>query len=257
MSEPRDPPRLRTLGEELPAELNRALASSPAEEASREELEAVRVMAQTALPQLRATAPRRSKLVPPALGLGLTFVLGVASGVTVAGGVYLLTRPTPAASPSPSSHSPQPAEAQPRIRTSAPRPLRADAEAPTTAPMTAERPPLARQLAPPSVSEPAASRPHAMTADAAAPDELSLLTRAQNVLPRDPAAALELAADHAREFPEGALGQEREVIAIDALLRLGRRPEAMSRAAAFHRRFPASAHGRRVDVLLGVRSTQP
>ncbi|MET0792442.1 MAG: hypothetical protein ABW061_13055, partial [Polyangiaceae bacterium] len=71
------------------------------------------------------------------------------------------------------------------------------------------------------------------------------------------AAALVLAAEHAREFPAGVLTQEREVIAIDALLRLGRRSEAEARAASFHRQFPASAHGRRVDVLLGVREAQP
>jgi hypothetical protein len=47
------------------------------------------------------------------------------------------------------------------------------------------------------------------------------------------------------------LVQERELVVIDALLRLGRRAEAIARAARFHQQFPTSVHGRRIDVLLG------
>jgi len=80
------------------------------------------------------------------------------------------------------------------------------------------------------------------------------LARAQAALSNSPKAALALAAEHDRAFAGGgALAQEREVIAIDALLRLGRRTEAELRTQRFHRQFPASAHGRRVDVLFDVR----
>ncbi|HEY0468635.1 MAG TPA: hypothetical protein VGC79_30785 [Polyangiaceae bacterium] len=82
-------------------------------------------------------------------------------------------------------------------------------------------------------------------------EEFALLARAQAVLARNPGLALALASDHERNFPNGALVQERELVAIDALLRLGRRAEASGRAARFHQQFPSSVHGRRIDVLLG------
>ena len=83
-------------------------------------------------------------------------------------------------------------------------------------------------------------------------EELTLLAQAQGSLDANPRQALALAGEHQRRFPHGALVQEREVVAIDALLRLGRRGEAAIRAVRFHREFPASVHGRRLDVLLGT-----
>jgi hypothetical protein len=85
---------------------------------------------------------------------------------------------------------------------------------------------------------------------AASETEVSLLSRAQEALGRDPARALDLVRDHEQRFDMGLLVQEREVIAIEALVRLGRKKDAEARAAAFHARFPRSAHGRRIDVLL-------
>jgi hypothetical protein len=80
--------------------------------------------------------------------------------------------------------------------------------------------------------------------------ELALLRRAQTELRVAPARALLLADEHAARFAGGALDQEREVIAIDALLRLGRRGEATARAERFRQKYPRSAHERRIDVLL-------
>lgn len=81
--------------------------------------------------------------------------------------------------------------------------------------------------------------------------ELGLLKRAQWALATNPGLALDIAATHARRFPSGALAQEREVIAVDALMRLGRTSEASRRGTAFQTRYPASAHARRIQVLLG------
>ena len=55
---------------------------------------------------------------------------------------------------------------------------------------------------------------------------------------------------HARRFPSGALVEERERLAIEALLRLGRRTDAEARAERFHRRFPRSVQWPRVRELL-------
>lgn len=82
------------------------------------------------------------------------------------------------------------------------------------------------------------------------PDELSLLSAARAALDDDPGRALSLAADHARFHPRGALTEEREVIAIDALAALGRTQAARARADAFARRWPRSAHRAHLRTLL-------
>lgn len=106
------------------------------------------------------------------------------------------------------------------------------------------RPARRRALAPRS---PAASAPPAEIDPEA---ELALLREAQDALGPSPARALALTDAHRNRFGTGVLAQEREVVAIDALLRLGRREAARARAAAFHARWPRSAHGRRVEVLV-------
>lgn len=83
--------------------------------------------------------------------------------------------------------------------------------------------------------------------------ELALIQSAQGALGTSPATALARTDEHRRRFGDGVLAQEREVVAIDALVRLGREAEARERAEAFHRRWPRSAHGRRVDVLVPPR----
>lgn len=52
--------------------------------------------------------------------------------------------------------------------------------------------------------------------------ELQQLRRIKALLPRSPRRALAAARVHARRFPHGTLGQERELLYIEALVRLGR-----------------------------------
>ncbi len=80
--------------------------------------------------------------------------------------------------------------------------------------------------------------------------EVALLDRAQSALSTRPADTLASCDEHARRFAAGTLVQEREVLAIDALVRLGRLADAESRAARFRETFPRSGHLRRVDALL-------
>jgi len=111
--------------------------------------------------------------------------------------------------------------------------------------------------APTAVLAPAPS--HAASAGHAAavappPDpalEVSLLQDAHDALAASPETALARCAEQERLFPKSTVAQEREVIAIDALLRLHRDTEARGRAAAFAAHFPGSASQRRVDALLG------
>ncbi len=83
-----------------------------------------------------------------------------------------------------------------------------------------------------------------------AESEGELLARAQAELGRSPAAALSLTDRHRANFPKASMGQEREVIAITALVAMGRTAEAKSRAEQLLARDPRSAHRRRLMVLL-------
>jgi hypothetical protein len=81
-------------------------------------------------------------------------------------------------------------------------------------------------------------------------DETKLVGRAQSDLLTNPARALSECNDVAKQLPHGELAQEREVIAIDALVRLGRRDEANARASRFEAAYPQSAYRRRIDAIL-------
>lgn len=62
--------------------------------------------------------------------------------------------------------------------------------------------------------------------------------------------ALDLSDQAARQFPDGQLSEEREVIAIEALLALGRRVEARARTERFHVVFPGSPVGARLAAKI-------
>jgi hypothetical protein len=79
--------------------------------------------------------------------------------------------------------------------------------------------------------------------------ESVLLNQARSALRSNPRRALALTQEHAKRFANGVLAQEREVIAIEALSRLGQSDTASSRARDFERRFPGSAHQSKVDQL--------
>jgi hypothetical protein len=78
--------------------------------------------------------------------------------------------------------------------------------------------------------------------------EVKLLERARRLLQTNPHQALELVHEHERRFSAGVLVQEREIVAIDALERLGRSDEARARDESFRTRYPSSVHGKRIEV---------
>jgi hypothetical protein len=86
--------------------------------------------------------------------------------------------------------------------------------------------------------------------DPAEGSEISLLQAAQSALRDRPSDALALADRHASIFAGGSLAQEREVIAIEALLALHRGDEARARGARFLADYPASAYRNRIQMLL-------
>jgi len=132
----------------------------------------------------------------------------------------------------------------------------------TTAPpdslaVEAVAPPAPPAPAPPRVSEPnAASTSGApkspakiATGPATEGDELMLVGRAQDALHGRPAEALALCREHERGFPSGHFVQEREAIAIEALVYQKRIAEAERRWKSFERAYPTSSHRSHLAAL--------
>jgi len=127
------------------------------------------------------------------------------------------------------------------------------------APVERERSERSPAPAPPSVAPRARTAaaagatetlPGPLTGSASAPTEIELLRDARLALKQSPGRALELTEAHSRAFPGGKLTQERELIAISALVALGRRTAALSRANHFNDAFPESPYRKQIGALL-------
>jgi hypothetical protein len=84
-------------------------------------------------------------------------------------------------------------------------------------------------------------------------NELRLLQSATKAIQDDdPKKALAICDQAAASYPDGVLAQEREALAIRALVSLGRADDANARAAAFRAKYPNSAHTPRIDQILSA-----
>ncbi|WP_437319819.1 hypothetical protein [Sorangium sp. So ce385] len=132
----------------------------------------------------------------------------------------------------------------------APEPAPAPAAEPAPEPAPA---PVARREAPRN-TRPAAPAPDAIAAEDN--DDLvresNLVDKSRAALAQDPAAALAALAQHEADFPKGRLAEEREFIAIRALMRLGRADEARARAAVFMARYPSSSFAEPVRRIVSA-----
>jgi hypothetical protein len=178
-------------------------------------------------PSLPAGAASGGGVAAKALGVGAAIVVLV-------GGAWLLTRPDPVTGGTPSVSPPV---------VQAPAASRNEQVAPAAAP---NPPPL------PTAAESAAPKGKAQGAEtsrspASGPSESALLAQAQAALSTNPQRALALTREHKRRYPSGALAQEREVIAIEALNRIGDGDAARKRAKEFETSYPGSAHRRKVQ----------
>jgi type IV secretory pathway VirB10-like protein len=208
------------------------------------------------------------KLVAAAAGLGVVGVVAVriatplpepatepaAPQVAVASPPRRNVTAPPRTPPSPSaSTSASPDEVPAPIPTSPaipamPAPVQAQAQPPAPAPQAPARAQV-RSAAP-------AAAPEAVPAASAVVEgddltrEAALVEAARGALAHDPAEALLRIDEHARAFPHGQLGGEREIIAVDALRRLGRNAEARARGEALLRRDPTGLYGERVRSIL-------
>ncbi len=162
------------------------------------------------------------------VGVGLALLVAVSGGATV----VVLSRPAPATPVG-------------LVPTAAPQPSASGGAEPDLG--------LVARASPSATAAPA--RTLGATASASAPSapkppEMELLDAAQRALATRPAEALAKCDELARTYPRGMMVEERERIAIEALVSLGRRAEAERRAAAFHKAFPRSSYGPRLDALL-------
>ena len=138
----------------------------------------------------------------------------------------------------------KPAVRAPTSMVSAPRPSATS----SSAKIDLSLPPASASAAPLPVPTPKAT----MIVPPNPDDELRQIQRAQDALnANDPASALSLCNDDAIIFPHGQLAQEREVIAIHALVRLGRMDEANAREKKFEKDYPGSAQIPRARQLVG------
>lgn len=137
------------------------------------------------------------------------------------------------------------AVATPGAARALPAPVVAQTPEQAGAPLPAKASPDVRTEAP----KKARARALALRSDPAG--ELALLTRARRALGSLPVRTLELVDEHARSYGEGTFAQERELLTIEALIRLQRVDEARDKAARFAARYPGSAHLPRLDVLVG------
>lgn len=226
MSSAGDPIRFRdsALGEQKPlAELFRAAEEDLPDSRQLESLAARLGPVLDAAPAAKATPHAFSKL--GALG-GIAAVLAIAAG-------YLVSRTPahvePTHAPVPQSAPPVQSQPTPEVQ---PQPSAAAAPAPVPT-IEAQPAPSAAKSAP------------------AKPDEAALLEQARRALVTDPQRALAITRRHQALYPHGVLVQEREVIAIEALRRLGREGQASDRANSFEKSYPDSAHRRAVEKGLG------
>jgi hypothetical protein len=132
--------------------------------------------------------------------------------------------------------------------------------APAEAPVATTRTPLVRAhgAASPDLAErhatPARALERAPRATSALAEEQALLDPARAALAHgDGAGALSLLEQHTRRFPDGALAQEREAMAIRALVLTGDGERAQRRADAFRAHYPGSLLWPMIDATLRSR----
>jgi hypothetical protein len=100
-------------------------------------------------------------------------------------------------------------------------------------------PPSAPPLHAPVASVPAAPATTGRDRELAAERSRIEIART-SLMQGDPAAALRSLDQHAAHYPTGQLSEEREALAVQALVALGRVDEARGHAAAFTKRYPTS-----------------
>ena len=189
--------------------------------------------------------------------LGVLAVVGLGLGLGLMTFAWHARNDEPAARPSVGTASQVVAEESPSPSLPPPPPSSAGAELPSV-PVEALPSSATPAIVAAAPARTATSRAPSELRSHASPEvELAFIKRAQDALSSDPARALAIAEEHARTFPAGELVQEREVVTVEALARLGRNAEAKTRANALVRRFPRTPYVTRLERALGEPLSPP
>jgi hypothetical protein len=121
---------------------------------------------------------------------------------------------------------------------------------PSVAPLATQAPQLAPSEVQAREKSRASERLRTQPKRVPAPDELALIRDAQAAR-QTPGQVLQLLAQHRKHYPDGLLSQEREILAVEALLASGQRARAESQARAFVRAYPGSVHLVRLRSMVG------
>ncbi len=170
-------------------------------------------------------------------------VLGALFAVAlVAGGLVYTSRPTLTLTPMPTP-TPTPTSTTTPTPTSTPTPTTTTTTNPTpttTTAATATTTATATARKPPPSVDPDALR-----------EESALIARARDALHGgDPSGALAILDTARTRFPNGVLGQERQVLGIEALAASGDRDGAARQARSFLQKYPKSPLASRVRAFL-------
>jgi hypothetical protein len=259
------------MGARLPYALRRGLAKLPDPEPTPAQLRDLRDRLAPLLPHgsRPASAPQRASRSRPVAAFrrshwrgtiaAALFPIAVAAAVRVASEarVWLHASAPPlhverAAEPAPMPRTGAPAS--PMVESPPAAPEEVEPSRPQVAPIEVKPTVVAKrrsEIVPPpeaSAIAPSAAEPPAPTRSRGG--EMDLLARAVASLASDPAKALAIAGDLERAYPDGMLQQERDVIAIKALVKLGDVERARSRLDQFRSRYPTSIHAAQLQSLV-------
>jgi hypothetical protein len=198
-------------------------------------------------PAAQGPGPRPSgrALPSPSLTTLLAFVVGVGVGGAA---MHAWTGPPSSA---PAADAPRAVPIDRRPDPGEPGPPWHVVEAPPAAPASS----ASVAPVPEPAAHPIAEAPTASVASVASADDLaaerSLLDAARTALARGNGPdALAAVARHEERYPSGALAEEREAMAIQALLLVKRFDDGRARGARFHRRYPRSVLMPAIDAAL-------
>jgi hypothetical protein len=258
MSRSKEPRRLVEYGDRLGGALLGALEAERAGGTDAARLAGIeaKLAARLALPASESP-PRVPEPVPasPATPLFGSKAAWIVAGAAVLGAVALwTTRGASPTAPAPRADAPLalPAPVPERPAPPAP-PVAAEPAIATVSP--ADLPTAREPLVAPSART--IVRAPSSTPEQAEGEEIALLARAHEALRGRPADSLALCREHEQRFASGHFAQEREAVAIEALVYLNRRAEAQRRLDAFRDRHPTSSHRAHLEELFSAPVTAP
>jgi hypothetical protein len=210
-------------------------------------------------PLLPPPVPPPSGLVVATGGssaLGVSIAAVVVTGLGVGAFFAIQPAPSPKAPIAPRAAAVASVKAAPSPSPEIPAPVAAESERAAAPAPSVRRRKVDPELSTPEPAPSAVEPPVPVSPPDAASrlrEEALLVRSAERLLGSDPARALALTEERRRRFPAGALDQEADVVAIEALLKLGRRDAAAARASRFEARYPGSVHARRLRALIGTK----